>query len=59
MAAGSLVTGASIHLVGVRDALAINGAIAVVVQLVLGRVWLQPATVRSDDDAAAAASRLG
>jgi MFS family permease len=55
MAAGSLVTGASIHLVGVRDALAINGAIAVVVQLVLGRIWLRP--LRTSDDAGASSSR--
>jgi predicted MFS family arabinose efflux permease len=48
MAAGSLVTGMSIHLLGVRSALAVDGALAVIVQLVLGRIWLRSAAVKSN-----------
>jgi hypothetical protein len=43
MAAGSLVTGVSVHLLGVRMALAINGALAIVIQIALGRIWLRSA----------------
>jgi hypothetical protein len=47
MAAGSLITGVSVHLLGVRTALAINGALAVVIQIALGRIWLRSAPVSS------------
>jgi len=40
MALGSLVTGASVHLLGVRDALLLNGVIALLAHLAIGRVWL-------------------
>jgi predicted MFS family arabinose efflux permease len=39
MAIGSVVTGASVHALGVRSGIAINGALAIVVQLILGRMW--------------------
>ena len=39
MALGSLLGGISVHVLGVRTALAINGSIAVAVQLALGQVW--------------------
>jgi len=39
-ALGSLVTGASVSLLGVREALLINGVLAVVAQVALGRAWL-------------------
>jgi len=38
-ALGSLITGVSISLLGVREALLINGVLAVLVQLVIGRHW--------------------
>jgi len=38
---GSLLTGLSVHLLGVRHALFINGALAVVAQIVVGREWLR------------------
>ena len=41
MALGSIATGISISLLGVRAALAIDGLLAVVAQLVIGRVWLR------------------
>ena len=43
MALGSLLTGASVHLLGVRTALAINGVLAICIHLVLGRFWLRAA----------------
>jgi len=36
---GDLATGASIHVLGVRHALLVNGALAIVLQLVVGRMW--------------------
>ena len=36
---GSLITGASVGLLGVQHALLVNGIIAVVLQLTIGRVW--------------------
>jgi hypothetical protein len=36
---GSLLTGASVSLLGVRDALLINGVLATAARLVLGRAW--------------------
>lgn len=39
MAFGSLLTGGLVHLVGIRGALVIDGVLAIVAQLVLGRVW--------------------
>ena len=41
MALGSLVTGASVHLLGVREALLLNGVVALLAQLAIGRVWLK------------------
>jgi len=38
---GSLLTGASVNLVGVRAALLINGVIAVSAHLTVGRAWLR------------------
>ena len=40
MALGSLATGITVSVLGVRTALVIDGCLAVVVQLVLSRVWL-------------------
>lgn len=42
---GSLITGASVSLGGVQHALLINGALAVGLQLALGRAWLRSPTV--------------
>jgi len=41
MALGSLATGVMVHQMGVRDALLVNGAIAVLAHLAIGRVWLR------------------
>jgi predicted MFS family arabinose efflux permease len=41
LSVGSLVTGLSIGLFGVREALFINGALAIAAQLIVGREWLQ------------------
>ena len=41
MALGSLVTGATVHWLGVQEALLLNGVIALLAQLALGRVWLK------------------
>jgi predicted MFS family arabinose efflux permease len=41
MALGSLVTGATVHLLGVREALLLNGVIAILVQLTIRRAWLK------------------
>lgn len=41
MALGSLVTGATVHLLGVREALLLNGIVAVLVHLAIGRAWLR------------------
>jgi len=38
---GSLVTGASVHFFGVREALIMNGLLAIVAQLAIGRRWLR------------------
>jgi predicted MFS family arabinose efflux permease len=38
---GSLLTGISVSLLGVNHALLINGALAVVAQLVVGRKWFR------------------
>ena len=37
---GSLLTGLSVHLIGLREALFINGAVALAAQIALGRRWL-------------------
>lgn len=39
MGLGSLVTGAAVHLLGVREALLLNGMLAVLLHLVVGRAW--------------------
>jgi MFS family permease len=41
MALGSLVTGITVHLLGVREALLLNGVIALVAHLAIGRAWLK------------------
>ncbi len=41
MALGSIATGVSISLLGVRAALAIDGLLALVAQLTIGRIWLR------------------
>jgi predicted MFS family arabinose efflux permease len=41
MALGSLLTGVSVHWLGVREALLFNGLLAVVVQGVTGRAWMR------------------
>jgi MFS family permease len=38
---GSLATGLSVHLLGVRQALLINGILAVFAQILVGREWLR------------------
>jgi MFS family permease len=38
---GSLLTGLSVSLLGVRHALLINGALAVVANLAIGRAWVR------------------
>lgn len=38
---GSLLTGLSINVVGVREALLINGLLAVLAQIVVSREWLR------------------
>ena len=41
MAVGSLLTGLSVHLLGVREALLINGVVALLAQLLIRRSWLK------------------
>jgi MFS family permease len=41
MALGNLVTGATAHLLGVQQALLLNGVIALLAQLALGRAWVK------------------
>lgn len=41
MALGNLVTGATVHLLGVQHALLLNGVIALLAQLALGRAWVK------------------
>jgi MFS family permease len=41
MALGSLVTGLAVHLLGVREALLLNGGVAVLVQLYIRHSWLK------------------
>lgn len=48
-ALGSLVTGFSVSLLGVREALLINGALAVVVQALIGRRWNRTPTPQDTD----------
>ena len=52
---GSLLTGVSVHLFGIRDALLLNGAVAVIVHVSIGRRWLgSPSTAvgRDPEDSA-------
>lgn len=42
LAIGSLITGVSVGLLGIREAMLINGLLAVVAHLALGRVWSRP-----------------
>ncbi|HTY92775.1 MAG TPA: MFS transporter, partial [Steroidobacteraceae bacterium] len=44
IAAGSLLTGVSVSLLGVREALVINGAAALLLQILIGRRWLGAGT---------------
>jgi MFS family permease len=39
---GSVVTGASVSIAGVQRALLVNGILAVVLQLAIGRAWARP-----------------
>ncbi len=39
LALGSLLTGFSVSLLGIREALLINGLLAIVVQFLIGRSW--------------------
>jgi len=41
MALGSIVTGTSVGLLGIRTALALDGMLAVVVHIAIGRIWLR------------------
>ncbi len=41
MALGSLLTGVSVHLLGVREAMVLNGVVALAAQLAIGRLWLR------------------
>jgi predicted MFS family arabinose efflux permease len=41
IAIGALITGAAVDMLGVQHALLLNGALALVAQLVLARVWLR------------------
>ncbi len=43
MALGALATGLSVELFGIRNALFINGALAVAAQVQIGRMWRRPA----------------
>jgi len=43
LAVGSLLTGLSIHVLGVRYALAFNGALALLLHVLIGRLWLRAA----------------
>ncbi|HUA51083.1 MAG TPA: hypothetical protein VMB81_02905, partial [Candidatus Sulfotelmatobacter sp.] len=43
---GSLLTGLSVSLLGVREALLINGLLAVAAQLAIGRRWLRAPPAR-------------
>jgi MFS family permease len=43
MALGALATGLSVELFGIRNALFINGGLAVAAQLLIGRQWRRPA----------------
>lgn len=45
LSVGSLATGLTVSLLGVREALLINGLLAVLAQLVLGYLWLRPRPV--------------
>ncbi|MFS8067551.1 MAG: hypothetical protein ACMG6S_14405, partial [Byssovorax sp.] len=53
---GSLVTGLSIELLGVRQALLINGALAVILNLAIGRAWARAPLPTDDVSAGSRAS---
>lgn len=44
---GSLLTGVSVHLLGIRHALLVNGAVAVIVHVLIGRKWLRSRSTSS------------
>ena len=44
LSVGSLLTGICVHLFGVRDALLINGVVALMAQGLIGRYWLSQST---------------
>ncbi len=46
-ALGGLATGLSVEMFGVRNALFINGALAVIAQLLIGRMWRRQAGIAS------------
>lgn len=48
LAIGSLVTGLTVSLLGVSEALLINGALAVLAQLFIGRAWFRAALPKNE-----------
>ena len=44
---GSLLTGVSVHLLGIRHALLVNGTVAVIVHVLIGRKWLRSRSTSS------------
>jgi len=48
LAFGSLATGLSVSLLGVREALLVNGILAVAAQLAVGRQWLRSSVLTAD-----------
>lgn len=55
-ALGSLLTGVSVSLLGIRNALLINGVLAIFAQLLIGRHWRDTPTQRTPDARASARS---
>ncbi|MFZ4552561.1 MAG: MFS transporter [Aquabacterium sp.] len=50
MSLGSLVTGLTVHAWGVREALVINGTLALLIHVIVGRVWVQAPLVAASGD---------
>lgn len=53
VALGSLTTGAAVHALGIRSALVLDGALAIVSQVLISRSWRGPSTVASRPDPSA------
>lgn len=47
LSVGSLLTGVLVSLLGVREALLINAALAVAAQIIIGRAWLHDSPTRA------------